>query len=197
MKGLDEMDYKEKQYDESRFIEETIETKHIYKGNIINVESLTVKLPDGRTATRDKVSHPGATVIIPLTKNNEIYMVRQYRKAIEMVTLELPAGKLDEGEEPVKCAVRELKEETGLIAGKIKHIISIHSTPGFSNEVLHLYLAEDLEESQSAADEDEFIDTEKYSVEELKSMIAKGIITDAKSIIGVLAADDIIKNQWG
>lgn len=177
------------------YTEKTISEKHIYSGNIINVKLLTVSLPDGRQATRDIVMHPGASAVVPLNENGEIYMVRQYRKPIEAESLEIPAGKLDSGEAPEVCAARELKEETGLQAGKLTHLVSIHSTPGFSNEVLHLYAATDLSEGESCADADEFISTERYSVERLVNMILKGEITDAKSIIGILMADRIVKGE--
>jgi ADP-ribose pyrophosphatase len=171
--------------------EKTVSRKQIYQGNIIKVESLTVTLPDGREASRDLVLHPGASVIIPLNENGELYMVRQFRKPLEKVSLELPAGKLDCGEDPQVCAERELKEETGLTAEKISHLISIHTTPGFSNEVLHLYTATGLTEGDSCADEDEFITTERIPVAELVDMVLKGEITDAKSIIGILLAEKI------
>jgi ADP-ribose pyrophosphatase len=166
--------------------EKTVSEKHIYKGNIINVDNLTVTLPDGRQSTRDIVRHPGASVIVPLNEKGEVYMVRQFRKPIDTVTLEIPAGKLDPGEDPLVCAKRELKEETGLDAKEIRHLVSIHSTPGFSNEVLHLYSATGLSEGESCADEDEFISTERYPVADLIDMILSGKITDAKSIIGIL-----------
>jgi len=175
--------------------EKTIKREHIYKGNIIKVESLTVTLPNGKEATRDLVIHPGASVVIPIDNNGEIYMVRQYRKPIDKISLEIPAGKLDAGEDPLVCARRELKEETGLTAGNIKHLISIHSTPGFCNEVLHLYVATDLKAGESCADEDEFISTEKYPISELLNMILNHEITDAKTIIGILMADKILKNE--
>jgi ADP-ribose pyrophosphatase len=175
------------------YTEVTLETRQIYKGNIINIESLTVKLPDGRTATRDKVGHPGASVVIPLSADNELYMVRQFRKPIEMETLEIPAGKLDAGEEPLVCAIRELREETGLVAEKVEHVLSMHSTPGFSNEVLHLYLATGLKEGPAEADEDEFISTERIPVAKLVEMVYTGEITDAKTIIGILTADRIVR----
>jgi len=175
--------------------EKTVSKEHKYTGNIISVDRLTVTLPNGRKATRDVVNHPGASVIIPLNSNGELYMVKQYRKPIDRVSLELPAGKLDPGEEPPVCAARELKEETGLEAGSIKHIISVHSTPGFCNEVLHMYVATDLKEGEAHADEDEFISTEKIAVNELINMILNHEITDAKTIIGVLLADKILKGE--
>lgn len=178
-----------------KYEEKTISNKHIYTGNIINVDRLTVTLPNGKEATRDLVTHPGASVVIPFESNGYIYMVRQYRKPIEKVSLELPAGKLDPGEDPEICAVRELKEETGLTAGKIKHIISIHTTPGFCNEVLHMYAAWELKEGQSHTDEDEFLSAEKIKIEDLMNMIFNHEITDAKSIIGILTADKILKGE--
>jgi len=175
--------------------EKTVSEKHIFSGNIINVEHVTVTLPDGRQATRDLVMHPGASAVVPLNEHGEVYMVRQYRKAIEAVTLEIPAGKLDEAEDPRICAERELKEETGLEARLITHLASIHSTPGFSNEVLHLYAATGLNEGESCSDEDEFISMEKYPVAQLLEMIFKGEISDAKSIIGILMADRIMSGK--
>lgn len=174
------------------YYEKTISGKHIYRGNIIDVEMLTVTLPDGREATRDIVRHPGAAAVIPLNEKGEIYMVRQFRKPLEAVSLEIPAGKLDKDEDPAICAARELKEETGLTAEKLTRLVSVHSTPGFSDEVLHLFAATGLKEGESCADDDEFITTEKYSVEQLTDMVLKGEITDAKSIIGILLADRII-----
>lgn len=179
------MDYEEK----------TVSVRHIYKGNIINVDLVTVTLPDGRTATRDIVRHPGASVIIPLNEKGEIYMVRQYRKPLEAVFLEIPAGKLDPGEDPLTCAKRELMEETGLKAREIIYLASIHSTPGFSDEVLHMYAAVGLVEGKSCADTDEFISTEKHKVEDLTDMILSGKITDAKSIIGIFMAEKIIRGK--
>lgn len=175
--------------------EKTVSKKHIYTGNIIEVDLLTVTLPDGKEATRDIVSHPGASVVVPLTAGGELYMVRQFRKPLEMESLEIPAGKLDQGENPLDCAKRELKEETGVDAGNVKHLISIHSTPGFCNEVLHMYLATELTEGMSNADEDEFISCEKIPVGKLVEMVIGHEITDAKSIIGILLADKIMQGE--
>lgn len=175
--------------------EKTIARKEIYQGNIINVSSLTVALPDGREASRDVVAHPGASVILPLNEQGEAYLVRQFRKPLEAVSLELPAGKLDQGEDPKVCAERELKEETGLTADSIKHILSIHTTPGFCNEIIHLYVATGLTQGDSCTDEDEFLSTEKLPVATLVDMVLKGGITDAKSIIGILLAEKIVKGE--
>ncbi|MCX8130189.1 MAG: NUDIX hydrolase [Clostridia bacterium] len=175
--------------------EKTISTKQIYKGNVINVEFMKVCLPNGKEATRDIVRHPGASVVIPISDDGSLYMVRQFRKPIDQESLEIPAGKLDEGECPEECAKRELKEETGLESDNIKHIVSIHSTPGFSDEILHMYVAKGLKEGNSCADEDEFISTEKIEVNKLMDMVLRHEITDAKTIIGILFADKIIKGE--
>ncbi len=175
--------------------EKTLSKKPIYKGNIIDVECWNVLLPNGKEATRDVVIHPGASVVIPITDKGEVYLVRQFRKPIDQESLEIPAGKLDKGEDPLACAKRELKEETGLDAKDIQHLIDIHSTPGFSNEVLHMYVAKELYEGEACADEDEFISAEKYPINTLVDMVVKNEITDAKTIIGILMADKIIKGE--
>lgn len=117
------------------YYEKTIKEERKYTGNIINVDKVTVVLPNGKESTRDVVRHPGASVIVPITNDGKIIMVEQYRKPCEMISLELPAGKLDAGEPPEECAKRELHEETGYIAGKLTKVLSIHTTPGFSDEV--------------------------------------------------------------
>jgi len=175
--------------------EKTVSRKEIYKGNVIRVESMEVTLPNGKKASRDLVLHPGASVVIPISDDGALYMVRQFRKPLERESLEIPAGKLDPGEEPLKCAHRELNEETGLVAGSMKHIVSVHSTPGFCNEVLHMYVATQLEEGEAHADEDEFISSEKIPVKELVQKVLDHEITDAKSIIGILLADKILKGE--
>ena len=177
------------------YFEKTVDRKQIYQGNIIKVESVGVQLPNGKITTRDVVLHPGAAVVVPVSDGGEIYLVRQFRKPIDKVSLELPAGKLDEGEDPEICALRELKEETGLTAARIQHLIDIHSTPGFSNEVLHMFLATGLKEGDSCADDDEFITPEKYHISDLVKMIVNREITDAKTIIGILLAEKLIKGE--
>ncbi|MGI6777997.1 MAG: NUDIX domain-containing protein [Acetivibrionales bacterium] len=178
-----------------KYEEKTISKKKIFQGKILDLELHTVALPNGKESTREIVLHPGAAVVIPISENGELYMVRQYRKPLEKVMLELPAGKLDPGEAPIECAKRELKEETGLEARVIEHIVSVYSTPGFSNEVLHMFIAKGLEQGDACADEDEFISTEKISIGKLIEKVLDKEITDAKTIIGILLADKIIKQE--
>ncbi len=176
--------------------EKTLKTEDIYKGNIIKVQNLTVSLPNGKEATRDIVLHPGASVVVPINEKGELYMVKQFRKPLDMTTLELPAGKLDSaGEDPKLCAERELMEETGLRAGKIEHLISIHTTPGFCNEVIHMYAATELTQGDSCTDEDEFLDVEKIHVSKLVDTILSHEITDAKTIIGVMMAEKLLREK--
>ncbi len=178
------------------YTENTLNTEDIYKGNIIRVQNLTVSLPNGKEATRDIVLHPGASVVVPINEQGELYMVKQFRKPLDITTLELPAGKLDSPtEDPKLCAERELMEETGLRAGKLEHLISIHTTPGFCNEVIHMYTATELTQGEACADEDEFLDVEKIHVSKLVDMILEHKITDAKTIIGVLMAERILRDK--
>lgn len=176
--------------------EKTISEERKYSGNIINVNRATVLLPNGKQATRDIVRHPGASVVVPITEDGGLLLVEQYRKPCEMISLELPAGKLDEGESPETCAIRELREETGYVAKKLHKALSIHSTPGFSDEMLHLYVAVGLTEGVSSPDEDEFISCRKYPLEECIRMVEEGRITDAKTIIGIFLADRIMKGEY-
>jgi len=178
-----------------KYEEKIIKKDEIYQGNVIRVDLWKVLLPDGKEAPRDVVVHPGASVVVPIAENGDVYMVRQYRTPIRKESLEIPAGKLDKGEDPLDCAHRELKEETGLTCSSMKHIISIHSTPGFCNEVLHMYIATGLQEGEACADEDEFISAERIHVSKLVDMVLNHEITDAKSIIGILLADKIINRE--
>ncbi|MGO1713084.1 MAG: NUDIX hydrolase, partial [Senegalia sp. (in: firmicutes)] len=138
---------------------------------VLNLRIDTVELPDKKYSKREIVEHPGAVCVVPITSDNEIYLVKQYRKAIDKEILELPAGKIEIGEEPKECAIRELKEETGLSANNYEYVIEFYSSPGFCNEKIHLFFARDLEEGIASPDIDEHIDVEKYSLEALLHMI--------------------------
>ena len=173
--------------------ERTIDVENIYKGSIISLEKLTIQFSNGRTATRDIIRHPGAAMVIPVTEDGCVLMVRQFRKPVEMVCLEMPAGKLDKGEDPLECAKRELEEETGYKAKDIKHILSTNTAVGFSDEIIHIYLATGLEEGKANPDEDEYLEVEKIKIDDLINMIFQGKINDAKTIIGAFIAQKSIK----
>jgi ADP-ribose pyrophosphatase len=170
------------------YYEKTIGTEPIYKGSIIDVERLTIELPNGKHATRDIVRNPGASVVVPINSDGRIILVEQFRKPNEKVFIELPAGKLDKGEAPELCAARELREETGYTAQTLKKIMTLHPAPAFADEVLHVYLATGLTQGDSQPDEDEFISAKAYELDEVLAMIEQGIITDAKTVSGILMA---------
>jgi len=167
------------------FKEETISSREIFKGRIIQLKVDTVRLPNARESTREIVEHAGAVAIIALDEEEHIIMVRQYRKPVEQVLLEIPAGTLEAEEDPLDCARRELREETGLTADHWQKILSYYSAPGFCNEQLHLYLASGLHEGQDDTDEDEFVEMIRLPLQDAYQMIFTGEIQDGKSIIGV------------
>jgi len=172
--------------------EKTIASEKIFEGNVIRVKKDTVLLVNGKTATRELVTHPGGVAILPIDQNGNAYMVRQFRKPLENELLEVPAGKLNYGEDHYECAVRELKEETGFEAGKLIYLGYAFLSPGFCDEKIHLYLALDLKKGEMHLDEDEFLSLEKYQYDELLNSIYKGEIYDAKSIICLLRAKQIL-----
>ena len=163
-----------------------ISSKTIYQGRIVNLRVDEVSLPDGKTTNREVVEHAGAVAVVPVNEKGDLLLVKQYRYAVGMTLLEIPAGKLIPGEDYASCAERELIEETGYKPSNLKHMISFYSTPGFTNEQIHLFLATDLTLKKQNLDEDEFIDVETVSLKEALGMILSGEICDAKSIAGIL-----------
>ena len=168
--------------------EKTISSDIIYESSFISLKVDQVLLPDGNTSKRAIVIHPGASVIVPIDDDNNVILIQQFRKPIEKVIIELPAGKLDENEEPVSCAKRELTEETGYIANKIIKLTQIYTTPGFSNEILHIFLAMDLIKGNNNTDKDEFLEVFKVKLDEAVNWVYNGKILDSKTIIGLLFA---------
>jgi len=166
--------------------ESRITTEVVYKGDFLDVRRDEVLLPNGKTGTREWINHPGAVVIIPILPNGEIALIKQFRYAARSEFLELPAGKLDEGEDPKACAFRELEEEIGYRAGKMQFIANIHPAIGFANEIMSIYLAEDLKKTNYNRDKDEFIELIPTNMEEALNLVWENKITDVKSIIGLL-----------
>lgn len=162
-----------------------------FSGSVFNVSRLLVQLPDGREATRDVVRHPGAVAVVALTDDGRICLVRQYRTALDRVTVEIPAGKLTPGEDPLACAERELLEETGLTAERMAFLTTIATSDGFCDEFIHLYMATGLSIGESAPDDDEFINVDLVEVEELIDAVLDGRIEDAKTVVGALLCDAI------
>lgn len=171
---------------EDSFQEKTLSSTYIYQGRVINLRQDRVNLPGGRETTREIVEHPGAVVILALTNEKKIVMIRQFRKPAEEVLWELPAGTIEPGEDLEKCARRELEEETGYYPRKVKKIITFFSTPGFCNERLTLFLVENLEKRNKNEEADEFIKVELIDLKEALRLVKENIIKDAKTIIGIL-----------
>ena len=162
-----------------------------WSGRFFNVNRLQVELPDGRRALRDVVRHPGAVAIVALTEEGRICLVRQYRTALGRVTVEIPAGKLSAGEDPLECANRELLEETGMVAEKMAFLTTIASSDGFCDELIHIYMATGLTFAKSSPDDDEFINVDLVEVGELVDAVLDGRIEDAKTVVGALLCDAI------
>lgn len=165
-----------------------LERNLVVKGSIIDYYQDTMQIPNGNIAKWDLIDHKGAAAVVAVRDDGKILMVRQYRNALERETIEIPAGGLNGREEPtIEAAARELTEETGFTCGKIELLSSIYTTVAFCNEKIDIYYATDLTPGVQNLDEDEFINVEAYSLEELKKMILECKIQDAKTISGILA----------
>ena len=178
-----------------KFYEKQIETYTVYTGKIVNVRQDIAELQNGNRAEREVVEHPGGVGIVAVTHDKKILMVRQYRYPMNEEMLEIPAGKLDENEDPFECAVRELSEETGFTAKKWEDIGAIYPSPGFCRETLFLYLALELQPGEMHPDENELLSVEEVAVDELIDQIMANKLKDAKSIIGIMKAKLYLDNQ--
>ncbi len=172
-------------------LEKIEESNTVYEGLIFDVEKIKTSLPNGKEAYRDVVRHKGASGVIALDKDLNIVLEKQYRIAFDQVLIELPAGKIDPGESPLECAKRELKEETGIVANKMTYIMTVASSPGFSDELVHLYLAEDLQEGAASPDSDENLIVWKEPLAKAKKRVFEGEITNGLAVVGILAACQI------
>lgn len=172
---------------DTNLIEKRISSKQLFSGRMLKLRQDEVELPNGTHAQREIIEHPGAVAIVPLL-NQQVVLVRQYRYATEKILLEIPAGKLNPNENPDECAARELEEETGYKAKTLRKLSSVYTTPGFTNEVIHIYLAQNLIKTCPKPDEDEFIDREIYTYSQLNKLVNTGEIVDAKTLLGLFLA---------
>ena len=166
--------------------EKQISSEEKFSGKILRVTVDTVELENGKEAKREVVHHHGGSGVVPLTEDGEVYLVRQFRYAFGKELLEIPAGKLEPGEDPLTAAKRELTEECGLTADEFVDLQPIYPSVGYDNEVIYMYLATGLHESLAQPDEDEFLDLVKLPLEEAINMVQKGEILDAKTVAALL-----------
>ena len=174
------------------FEEKTIKSERIYEGAIINLRRDEVTVQNG-TSMREIIEHNGGAVLAAVTGEGKLVMVRQYHKPAGRVMLEVPAGKIDPGESAEAAAKRELKEETGYTAGKIKFLMQFYPSVGYSEEILYLYLCTDLTPGETNFDENEAIDIEEYEISRLHRMVMDGDIQDAKTIIAIMAVKNLLE----
>ena len=167
--------------------EKTLHRYVAFEGKIINMRQDTVELENGKTATRDVVEHPGGVCVLPLTDQNEVIMVKQFRYPYGEVIYEIPAGKLDrQGEDPLDCGKRELEEEAGMVADEFTFLGRMYPSPGYCAEIIHIYLAQGLHPSKQHLDEDEFLEVYKIPFQTVLEAVMAGEITDGKTQIAVL-----------
>lgn len=172
-----------------------VETSHLYKGKIINLRLDNAFYGDGTRRNIEVVEHPRAVVIIPVTSQKKIIFIKQYRKVIDNILIELPAGLLEKNETPFACAQRELQEEVGFKANKMISLSGFYTSPGFCTEYIHIFIAKDLEKSQLSQDEDEAIDPLEISLEKATEMITNHEITDGKSIVSIFKYSNWLKEH--
>ena len=161
--------------------------KPIYKGKIIDLSVETVTLPNGATADLEVITHPGAAAVVPMKDDRTVVMIRQYRHAVGRFIYEIPAGKLHPGEDPRECAAREVEEETGYKVGRLETILSFLTTPGFTNEIIHVFVGRDLSPGMQNLGADEVLEIIETPLDQAVAHINDGTIQDAKTIIGLQA----------
>lgn len=173
--------------------ETTINSKEVYKGRLLHVFYDEVTLPDESVSSREWIKHPGACAIVPIFENGDVMLIDQYRYPAKKQFIEVPAGKIDSGEHPDKTAERELIEETGLSAKKIERIGHLYPAIGYADEIIHIYVATGLSESEENTDDDEFVAKRRVPFSEAIDMVHSGEIDDAKTITCLLRAERFLK----
>jgi ADP-ribose pyrophosphatase len=168
-------------------------SRRAYSGRVISVDVDRVRFPDGTEGELEMVRHPGASAVVPFLsdpagEDPQLLLIKQYRYAAEGFLYEIPAGRLDPGELPEACAVRELREETGCTTRSVEHMYTFYTTPGFTDEKIHLFLAVGLERGEATREKDEFLEVETLSLSRALELIRSGEIRDGKTVVGILFA---------
>ena len=176
------------------FVEETVEERVMFEGKILRVRQDIARQADGLIVTRDVVDHNGGVCILPITDEGEVILVRQFRYPYKEELLEIPAGRLEKGEDPYDCGVRELKEEVGATAEEVVSLGHMYPTPGYVNEKIYMYAAKGLSFGENDLDEGEQLSVEKYPIEKALEMIKTGEIIDAKTIIALMKVAFLLKD---
>ncbi len=173
--------------------EKTVEKNYIYEGRIINVRRDKAELPDGKPCTREVVEHNGGVCVAPITKDMELIFVRQFRYPYMEIVLELPAGKLEKGEDPFEAGKRELEEETGTVGGKFYDLGKFYPTPGYCGEIIYLYAASQLSSTHMHLDEDEYLEVEKIPLDKAVDMVLAGEIPDGKTQTLIMRVAEMVR----
>lgn len=182
--------------DISEFVEERVSSELIFDGRVLHLYRDEIRLPNGKSSYREFNRHNGAVCIIPITDEGEVICVRQYRYAVSEVMLEIPAGKLDSpSEDPTSAALRELREETGAVCGKLTYLGKYLGSPAILDETIHMYLAEDLTFGETEFDDDEFLEIVRIPLDELVDMVMSGEVPDGKTQAAALRAQKIIEKR--
>lgn len=178
------------------FTEKPLKQDYLYRGKIINLRVDNAELPDGTTALREVIEHPGGVCVAALTEKEELLFVEQFRYPYMETVLELPAGKLEYGEDPFEAGKRELLEETGAAAENYRDLGKLYPTPGYCGEIIHMYLAENLTFSEQHLDEDEFLEVRRIPLAEAFQMVMRNEIRDSKTQVGILKTYQLVKGQF-
>jgi ADP-ribose pyrophosphatase len=182
--------------DEPDFTEHTISSRKVFDGALLHVRADIVKLPNGGESVREYIEHPGAATVLAFVDDRTLLFERQFRYASRRHYIELPAGKIEPGEDSLNTAKRELKEECGYEAREWRHLSTLHPCIGYANENIELYLARDLTHVGHALDEDEFLEVFPLAIDKALEWVRQGRITETKALTGLLWADKIVRGEW-